>query len=163
MSIDLTFRCTTRAAWITAAKGRGIYGADQTDLQGKTINVVNPDFMVDEIGFPALVPAVIDAQGNVATPAVMDTWYWINFRISGVEAESDHTTLYAGETDTSWNFTQSKLVAFIRASSTPQTVTLNGTTIKTYEFAVGADKVQLLDSRDYAPVNMREWSGGMSF
>lgn len=153
--IDLVFRCFSRARWITVATSRGIYDAEGT---------VSPGFEVDEIGAVELVPAVIDGLGVVTTPAVLDTWFWVNLRTHGGGATlADADTLYPGEIDEGYKFTKSKLVRFVREQATPVNLTYRGQTIRTYQFGATVNRVQLLDPRDYAVTRVREWLGGMEF
>lgn len=152
--IDLTFRCFSRARWITVATNRGIYDAN---------GIVQPGFEVDEIGPVELTPAVLDAQGDVVTPAVLDTWFWVNLRIHGASADADEETLYDGETEDGFKFTKSKLARFVRNQSTTVNLTYKGQTIRTYQFGVAANRIQLIDPRDYSSLRMREWFGGMQY
>lgn len=41
--------------------------------------------------------------------------------------------------------------------------TVNSVAVKTYEFGVANNRIQLLDPRQYAAVKHRAWLGGMSF
>ena len=152
--IDLTFRCFSRARWITVATARGIY-----DVSGN----VTSGFAVDEIGNAVLTPAIVNAQGVITTPAVLDTWYWINLRIYSAASVADVDALYAGETEDGFNFTKSKLAKFVRDQATIQSVTVNAMDVKTYEFGVANNRIQLLDPRQNAALKHREWLGGMAF
>lgn len=158
--IDLTFRCFSRARWITVATGRGIY-TGETDEGGREI--VAPGFVVDEIGSVVLTPAVLDGDGNVTTPAVMDTWFWVNLRIFNRKADDDVDDLYPGENEDGFKFTKSKLVKFVRNQATPVNLSYGGKTIRTYQFGAAANRVQLLDPRDYIDVRVREWLGGPQY
>lgn len=154
--IDITLRCFSRARWVTVATNRGIL-----DAQGNP----NPGFLVDEIGSIVLTPAVLDGNGNVITPAVMDTWFWVNLRITGDKFAADEDTVFPGEeADTSgFKFTKSKLVRWVREQSTPVNLTYAGKTIRTYQFGATTNRIQLIDPRDYADVRVREWLGGQSY
>lgn len=158
--IDLTFRCFSRARWIAVATARGIY-TGSVDENGK--EVVASGFVVDEIGSIVLTPAVLDANGNVVTPAVMDTWYWINLRITGQASNDDDDTIYPGETEDGFKFTKSKLAKFVRNQATPVNLTYAGKTIRTYQFGAAANRIQLIDPRDYKDVRVREWLGGPQY
>lgn len=158
--IDLTFRCFSRARWITVATARGIY-TGETDENGKEI--VSPGFVVDEIGSVVLTPAVIDAEGNVVTPAVMDTWFWVNVRIFGSAYRDDNDDLYPGENEDGFKFTKSKIVKFVRNQATPVNLSYAGKTIRAYQFGSAANRIQLLDPRDYKDVRVREWLGGPQY
>lgn len=154
---DITLRCFSRARWLAVATNRNIIDADGNP---------NPGFSIDEIGNIVLTPAVIDPQTlAVITPAVMDTWYWINLRIYGAQETGDVDTVYPGEeSDTSgFKFTKSKLVKWVRDQSTPVNLTYAGKTIRTYQFGAAANRIQLIDPRDYATVRVREWLGGQSY
>lgn len=152
--IDLVFRCYSRARWITVATARGIYNADGD---------VQPGFEVDEIGKAELSPAVVDAEGNVTTPATLDTWFWVNLRIHGSQGDSDDDTLYPGEEEDGFRFTKSKLVRWVRNQATPVTLTYRGKSVRTYQFGSTTNRIQLIDPRDYGAIRLREWAGGMSF
>lgn len=157
--IDLVFRAFSRARWLTVATNRGILNAE---------GFPNPGFEVDEIGSVALVDAVYglpDAQGRpvVITPQTMDTWFMVNLRIHGVEADNDTDTLYAGEIEDGFKFTKSKLAKFIRDQATLVNLTFRGATVRTYQFGTGNNRIQLIDPRDYSIVRVREWLGGMEF
>lgn len=154
---DLTLRCFSRARWIAVATARNIL-----DAQGNP----NPGFVADEIGNIVLTPAVVDPQTlAVITPAVMDTWWWVNLRMHGDKETADADTVYPSEeADTSgFRFTRSKFVKFVRNQATPVNLSYKGKTIRTYQFGAAANRVQLIDPRDYATVRVREWLGGMSF
>lgn len=141
--IDLTFRCFSRARWITVATSRGIYDADGN---------VNDGFAVDEIGSPEI------------SPGVLDTWFWVNLRIySGAKQAADDDTMYPGEIEDGFHFTKSKLVRFVREQSTLVNLPYQGQIIRAYQFGAAANRVQLLDPRDYAQFRCREWLGGMNF
>ena len=140
--IDLTFRCFSRDRWITVATNRGIYDADGN---------VQPGFAVDEIGSIVLVPG---------DPPTMDTWFWVNLRITD---GSDEDTLYPGEVEDGFKFTKSKLAKFVRNQATPVNLSYGGKTIRTYQFGTGVNRIQLIDPRDYQDVRVREWLGGMSY
>lgn len=145
--IDLFFRAFSRARWLQVATNRGVY-----DAEGN----INPGFGIDDLGNVMVTPPVLDAQGNVVTPAVIDTWWCVNLRLYGPKADEDADTLYPGETG-NWKFLRSKLAKFVREQST--TVILRGT-IRAYQFGTAANRFQLLDPRDI-PVPPRVWAGGM--
>jgi hypothetical protein len=152
--IDLVFRAFSKARWVTVATNRGILNAQGTP---------NPGFEVDEIGAAVIADAIVDAQGNITTPAVMDTWFLVNLRIHGAEAVNDNDTLYAGETEDGFKFTKSKLAKFVRDQATLVNLTFRGATVRTYQFGLTTNRIQLLDPRDYGIVRVREWLGGMSY
>ena len=153
--IDLTFRCFSLARWITVATSRGIYDASGNVVSG---------FDVDEIGFQGLADAVYDPVTHaITTPAVIDTWYWINLRLSTDKADADADTLYAGEVEDGFKFTKSKLVKFVRDQATLVNLTFRGTTVRTYQFGAAANRIQLFDPRDYQTVRVREWLGGPQY
>lgn len=153
MSVDLYLRAITRTRWLTVATNRGIY-TGSLDENGQPI--VNYErFAVDEIGAATISPAIVDAEGNVTTPAVMDTWHSVNLRIHGKGEADDADTLYPGETGR-LKFLRSKLARFIREQAT--LVNLNG--IRAYQWGVAANRIQLLDPRDI-PQRERIWFGGM--
>lgn len=140
--IDLVFRAFSRARWITVATARNIYDADGN---------VMPGFAVDEIGAVAL---------DSLDPPTMDTWFWVNLRILG---SNDDDTLYPGEVEDGFRFTKSKLAKFVRNQATLVNLTYRGQTVRTYQFGAAANRIQLIDPRDYHTIRCREWLGGMSF
>lgn len=152
--IDLTFRCYSRKRWVTVATARGVYDADGN---------VQPGFEVDEIGNAELSPAVTDEKGNVTTPAVVDTWHWVNVRLHDTMEILDEGAVYPGDADDGFKFVKSKLAAWVRAQSTPVTLTYRGKPIRTYQFGSTTNRIQLIDPRDYGAIRLREWAGGMNF
>lgn len=147
--IDITLRCFSRARWLAFATNQGIIDANGNPNLG---------FDIDEIGSYEITKAVVNALGVVITPAVMDTWHMVNIRFSGTKAIADLDVLYAGETDTGYLFTKSKVVAFIRNQSILQS--FNGW--RAYEFGLTVNRIQLIDPRDYTTPK-RVWAGGMNF
>ena len=152
--IDLGFRAYSRKRWLTVATARGIYDADGN---------VQPGFEVDEIGNAELSPAVTDKDGNVTTPAVLDSWFWVNLRIYGDKVNADIDTLYPGEIEDGYIFTKSKFARFVRDQATPVKITYRGVSVRAYQFGATTNRIQLIDPRDYGNIRMREWAGGMNF
>ncbi len=152
--IDLTFRSFSRARWVTLGTNRGIL-----DASGNT----QPGFCVDEIGNAALTSATYNNLGAVITPAVIDTWYWINLRVHGQSVAADTDVLFAGEVEDGFKFTKSKLAASFRNTGTVTSITIEGQPIKAYEIGTANNRIQLLDPRPYAALRWRERLGGMSF
>ena len=156
--IDLFFRAFSRARWITVATNRGIY-TGALDEAGREI--VAPGFAVDEIGNVMVTPPVLDAEGNVTTPAVMDTWWCVNLRMYGDAEVRDDDAPFPGEAETDtqqWRFLRSKFARFVRENST--TVMVQGK--RAYQFGASTNRIQLLDPRDIA-TPVRVWAGGMNF
>jgi hypothetical protein len=153
---DILIRAFSRARWQAVAVNRGIL-IDGIDAQGQPALYPAPGIGVDEIGNMQVTPAVLDAQGNVVTPAVIDTWWSVNLRLYDKAEAADNDTLYPGETDSGFRFLKSKLVRFVRAQATP--VTVNG--IRAYQFGTGVNRFQILDPRDIA-TPYRVWAGGMA-
>jgi hypothetical protein len=153
---DVVLRCFSRARWITVAKNRGILDADRNP---------NPGYAVDEIGTVELTPAVLDGNGNISTPAVLDTWYWINLRLYGAVADMDADTAFSGEEGDSsgFRFTKSKFVRWVREQSTPLTLTYRNRSVRVYQFGSAANRIQIIDPRDYHDIHVREWLGGQHF
>jgi len=152
--IDLVFRAFSRARWIAVATARGIYDANGN---------VQPGFEVDEIGNAELSPAVTDKDGNITTPAELDSWFWVNLRIYGDKVNADIDTLYPGEIEDGFIFTKSKFARFVRDQATPVTLKYRGKSVRTYQFGATTNRVQLIDPRDYGEIRLREWAGGMTF
>lgn len=146
--IDLFFRCFSRDRWLTVAKSRNILDADGNP---------NPGFAVDELGNVTVTPAVLNPDGTVQTPAVVDTWHWINLRLFGLRAQEDEDEQFPGDDDTERRFSKSKLARWVREQGTQ--VTLRG--MRAYQFGAAANRVQLIDPRDM-PNPPRVWLGGMS-
>lgn len=136
--IDLAFRAFTRDRWIQWATSKGVYNDE-----GFTIN----GYDVDEIGFVEI------------SPGVFDDWWFVHLRMSLAKAGEDVDSLYPGEAEDGFQFTKSKLVAFVRNQATP--ITLMGW--RAYQFGTGVNRVQLVDSRDYATGRKREYLGGVAF
>ena len=146
--IDVVLRCFNRARWLAFATTRNIIDANGVPVLG---------FDIDEIGNYEITPAVL--TGNViTTPAILDTWWMVNLRLSSAKFDADVDTLYAGETDTGFKFVKSKIVALIRNQATLQS--FNGW--RAYRFGAGVNQIQLIDPRDVATPK-RVWLGGMSF
>lgn len=118
--IDLFFRCFSRDRWLTVAKSRNILNAEGNP---------NPGFDVDELGNVTITPAVLNPDGTVQTPAVVDTWWSINLRIHGQQADEDTDTDFPGESG-DLKFIRSKLVRFVREQGTQ--ITLRG--MRAYQF-----------------------------
>ena len=141
--IDLVFRCFSRARWVTVANNKGICDANGKAAAG---------FAIDEI------------SSFVLSPGVIDSWFWVDLRIFGSQQVSDDAdTMYPGEVEDGFKFTKSKLVAFVRNQSTPVTLTYKSVSVRTYQFGVGVNRIQLIDPRDYSSIRGREWLGGMEF
>ena len=151
--IDLFIRAETRARWLAFASNRNII------VNGE----LQPGYAVDELGNVELTPAVMNGM-EVVTPAVIDTWWWVNLRIYGPKFTADQDTVYAGENDPvdadgqprSLRFIRSKIVKFVRNQATQ--LTFNGWRV--YQFGTSPNRIQLIDPRDYTP--KRVWFGGMS-
>lgn len=91
--VDTCIRATDRDTWIQAALSQALLYRDpitETDPDtGEEIIVGYGDEIhaskganITEIGPVELTPAVLDAEGNVTTPAVMDTRHHLNLRIA---------------------------------------------------------------------------------
>lgn len=155
--IDLWLRCETRARWLALAVARGLM--TQQTIGGVPLYTPRAGVSIDEVGNVVITPAVINSTTlTVTTPAVLDTWWSVNVRLTGPAATADEDTLYTGETDTRYRFLRSKLVRFIRAQATP--ITLMG--MRAYRFGTTPNRVDIIDSRDISAPK-RVWFGGMSF
>lgn len=91
--VDTCIRATDRDTWIQAALSQNLLYRDpitETDPETGEETIVgygdeihaSAGANITEIGSVVLTPAVLDAEGNVATPAVMDTRYHLNMRIA---------------------------------------------------------------------------------
>jgi hypothetical protein len=149
--IDTYWRAITRARWITVATGRGVYDANE---------VIQPGYLVDEIGFFQLTDGVYDGT-TVITPPTFDTWWSVNLRIHGQKFLEDNDTVFTGETPTQpWRFIRSKIVRFVREQSTTINLPFRGDTVRAYQFGTGVNRIQLLDPRDIT-FPRRQFLGGM--
>jgi hypothetical protein len=151
--IDLMIRCATRARWVALAQNRNLI-----DSTGRP----NSDVSIDELGNVVITPAILNTStfpATVVTPAVVDTWWMVNVRLSGAKFLEDADTLYTGEIDGPWKFIRSKLVRFIREQATQVTTPWGG---RAYQFGTTTNRVQILDPRDAPHAPKREWLGGMS-
>jgi hypothetical protein len=79
MPVDLVFRSFSRTRWITFGTNRGIYDADGN---------VTPGYSVDEVGNYVITPAVYSGM-TVVTPAVLDTWWMTNLRLTDQREAED--------------------------------------------------------------------------
>ena len=100
--LDLFFRATDRATyinWLTRAQVRAIIGdlrardedgsvSSPAALRGIPGNVDLVQWVENQI---IEVPAVLDNDGNVTTPAVMDPQAWIQVRLTGEAEVRDFT------------------------------------------------------------------------
>ena len=145
--IDITLRCFNRARWLSFATAQNIINAQGIPPIG---------YDIDEIGAYIITPAILNGT-LITTPAIYDTWHMVHLRLSSSKYDADRDVLFPGETDTTLNFTQSKMVASIRNQATLQT--FNGW--RAYEFGTLTQRIQLIDPRDY--VTKRIWLGGMNF
>jgi hypothetical protein len=91
--VDTCIRATDRDTWIQAALSQKLLYRDpitETDPEtGEKIIVgyhdeihISAGANITEIGNAVLTPAVLDAEGNVTTPAVMDNRFHLNMRIA---------------------------------------------------------------------------------
>ena len=76
--VDTLLRADSMADWVAGAYYYGLLIADdEGDVKPA------PGVDIDYVGSVVLTPAVLDAEGNVTTPAVTDDRLHINLRISG--------------------------------------------------------------------------------
>jgi hypothetical protein len=151
--IDVMIRAETRARFRTFAINRNLV------VQQGSIYIVQPNVDIDEIGNAVITPAVLNPDGTVQTPAVLDTWWLVNVRLSHGMAANDEDTLYTGETDTGFKFTKSRFVRFVREQSTQVVSPWGG---RAYQFGTTPNRIQLLDPRDAQHSPKRVWLGGMN-
>jgi hypothetical protein len=154
--IDVMIRAETRARFRAFALNRNLV------VQQGALFIVRPGVDIDEIGNAVITPAVINANGTVQTPAVVDTWWLVNLRLSGALESADADTLQAGETEATagaWRFPRSRFVRFVREQATQVVSPWGG---RAYQFGTTPNRIQLLDPRDAGHVPQREWFGGMS-
>ena len=156
--IDLIIRTKTRAVWQAIAQARHIISADPNNA-GQFI--VAPDFAVDELGNVTLTPAVLNADGTVATPAIMDTWWTVNLRVHSAAAIADQAPLDpsvpADPNGTQYQFARSRIAAALRNGATVVTTPQGWTA---YQNATGT--AQVVDPRTVTNPP-RVWAGDMSF
>jgi hypothetical protein len=149
MPVDLVFRSFSRTRWITFGTNRGIYDADGN---------VTPGYSVDEVGNYVITPAVYSGM-TVVTPAVLDTWWMTNLRLTDQREAEDEDTLYPGDTDDGFRFRRSKIARFVREQATP--VTVGG--YRAFQFGNGGNRIQLFDPRDISLAPQRTWLGDMGW
>lgn len=70
--IDMIVRADTKGYWQNVAEDWGLVDADGNPAPGVTI---------DHIGSVVLAPAILDAAGDIATPAVTDNRHHLNLRV----------------------------------------------------------------------------------
>ena len=80
--VDAVIRAANREAFRQAALSVRIL-VQQDDPEDDTTIRPGQGVTVDEIGPVTLTPAVIDEDGNVTTPAVMDDRWHVNVRLTG--------------------------------------------------------------------------------
>lgn len=91
--VDTCIRATDRDTWIQAALSQNLLYRDPiTEIDAETGEETIVGYHdeihasaganITEIGPVVLTPAVLDAEGNVATPAVMDNRHHLNMRIA---------------------------------------------------------------------------------
>lgn len=91
---DLMFNATSKKAWDDFAAANGLV----LDFDGATFPASG--VMIDEIGPIMVDPPVIDRDGDIITPAVMDEEYHVNLRVDADAA--DPALLAAGGTGVKW-------------------------------------------------------------
>lgn len=84
--LDLMFKATDKAAW----------DAWLESLDDETKAAI----LIDEIGPIIITPAVIDTDGEITTPAVMDAKHHVNVRV--MSDAIDAAALAAGGTGVTW-------------------------------------------------------------
>lgn len=91
--VDTCIRALYRDTWIQAALSQALLYRDpitETDPETGEETIVgysdeihaSAGANITEIGPVVLIPAVLDEEGNVTTPAVMDTRHHLNLRIA---------------------------------------------------------------------------------
>ena len=89
--IDAMCRSPSRAVWDAVALAAGLTYAvtetvtdpdtgTQTEVPTGEIKAARGVY-IDHIGPVVIIPAVLDAEGAEITPAVMDNWHHVNFRM----------------------------------------------------------------------------------
>jgi hypothetical protein len=155
--LDLTFRCFSSARWLTVAKARGILDADGKPNEGFVVHEIgqmpiygDQDFEVDvQYDQPNGDPPIFVKRTETRRVLLdIDTWHWVNVRVHTKAREADDDTVFTGETDTV-PFTKSKIVRWIRENSTAKTLRYRGQDIRVYENGSAANRIQLIDPRDY--------------
>jgi hypothetical protein len=151
--IDVMIRAETRARFRAFAINRNLV------VQQGSNYIIQPNVDIDEIGNAVISPAVFDSTPPI--PAVLDTWWLVNIRLSGSREAADADTLYTGETEESagsWRFPRSRFVRFVREQGTQVVTPWGG---GAYQFGTTPNRIQLLDPRDVQHNPKRIWFGGM--
>ena len=149
--IDILIRCFSRERWLAVATNRNLIDAEGAPREGVGI---------DELGPIVITPAVYDENGVETSPAVLDTWHWVNLRLHSTAFRDDEDAANpadeADETTRPFRFFRSKFVKFIRNNATQ--LTIRG--VRVYQFGTGTNRLQVLDPRD-VNFHPRVWADGM--
>ena len=101
MALDLFFRAADPATyikWLTRAQVRAIIGDLRARDEDGSVSspaalrsIIGVDLVQWDVNQIVEVPAVVDEDGNVTTPAVMDPQAWIQVRLTGFAEIRDFT------------------------------------------------------------------------
>lgn len=138
--IDFMLKADTQADFDTLATQEG-----WLDDEGNTTGGVD----IDRIDFIVATPAVIDEDGNVTTPAVLDPAYYVNVRLHSAKFTAD--TKHEGEK----GYERS---AFAKRFYAGNSKSFGKRPAKSYR--LGA--VELVDPETVG-TPVRVWAGGMQF
>lgn len=89
--VDAIVRADTKEDFETAAIARKLMVQETLEDGVTTRNVPAEGINIDALGPVVITPAVLDVDGNVTTPAVMDNRYHANIRIEepAISAKTD--------------------------------------------------------------------------
>jgi len=171
MALDHFICAETRAAyiaWLTRAQVRAIIGdlrardedgsvSSPAALQGIAGSVDLVQWDVNQI---VVVPAVLDEDGEIITPAVMDPMAWIQVRLTGVAEAADKIGQPAEDEIDYWE--RSRMVKLMAAGQGREDVYRN---VQSFRNKAGSNKIihQCRGSDLQAKIHFHEFMGGNSY
>ena len=127
MALDLFFRAENLATLRTVVRSapfRNIIGdlrardGDGNVTSGIRMLPGSADWVYFAPASITVTPAVLDGEGNIVTPAVMDPWCWLHLRLSG-SAEAADDEGENGEPDR-WN--RSRIKRWVKENGIQRTI-----------------------------------------